>query len=570
MNFLRVLVVFFLVNQPVFAQPILRENLSNHHRLYFDAERKKIKSEGSYYVSDKAFQYNKEEKHGKWKFYSLEGILEEERMYFRDRVHGRQLRYHENGKIKSESYFKFNVPDSLYKEYNALGGLIIEGQYDMGSADGYWKYYYDDGAQKSEQFIRNDTIYLLNYWDSDTVHVQTITEGEGYLVAFYTNGTVREKYTFHNGLKNGLFVEKTANGQTAIEGNFENGLKSGKWKFFSIEGALEKEMNFKKDTLHGNYKVFYENNLENTVGQYAFGKKAGKWQWNFPDGKIEMQGQFTEDQQHGTWIYNYPSGNISYKANFRNGRKHGTWEYFYEAGEPFKKGDYSDDQKEEVWTTWYENGRVLIEGKFKKGKESGTWFNYWEDGMVKNQTEFKNGVLHGSWKSYTPNGILITRGKYTNGLKSGIWQDYFSNGQVMQKSGYKIVNRKHGDKAIANTGKKQKTSELHGKFESYSSEDFRIRSKGVYKKGLKHGTWLDFYPGGLVPMVLAQYKNGNLHGMMRRYDRRGTLLSEINFKKGRKDGWFLVFSSNGQIKIRKFYSNGVEVTKKGDKDLFSP
>ena len=97
------------------AQKVEKENLGPKVRIFWDSGNKKLQSTGSYYINEDRFVLNKTEKHGKWSFYSYEGVLEEERMYYRNRIHGKQLTYFPNCKIKTLAYFKFNVPDIIFK-----------------------------------------------------------------------------------------------------------------------------------------------------------------------------------------------------------------------------------------------------------------------------------------------------------------------------------------------------------------------------------------------------------------------------------------------------------------------
>ena len=69
-------------------------------------------------------------------FLTFNVVLTEERNYFRDRIHGKQLAYYNNKKLKSESFFKFNVPDSSVKEWDKEGTMVVEGSYTLGSPDG--------------------------------------------------------------------------------------------------------------------------------------------------------------------------------------------------------------------------------------------------------------------------------------------------------------------------------------------------------------------------------------------------------------------------------------------------
>lgn len=574
MNFKLFLASFFLAitfNQSFGQyQKILKENLSPKARIYWDNQKKHLQAIGSYYVNEEKVVLNKTEKHGLWQFYSYDGILEEDRMYYRNRIHGKQIVYFPSKKIKTVSFFTYNVPDSSFKEYNEDGKLIVSGNYILGSPDGKWEYFYNDGrAWKTEEVI-NDTVYLRSFWEEDSLQKQTVIDGNGYIKSFYTNGVTRELYTFKNGLKTGIFEERTANGVLSITGEFVNGKKNGSWEYYFFDGTLEKKENFVNDSLHGNYVVYYSNGKIDTEGAYNLGKKTGKWTWNTENGNIEMTGSFVEDKQDGKWEYYYPDGGLSYTAYFDKGKKTGTWRYLYENGKEFKKGDFVNDQKEGLWQTWYETGTLLMTGNYHQGKETGEWKNYWDNGKLKNKSSFKKGLLQGEWFSYTPEGVLVLEGHYKNNLQVKEWRDYYNNGRLKEVNHYKIFTRKNYANGVAVMGMKETVSEPHGKYEAYSQIDFQIKAKGQYKKGVKHGTWYDYYPGGVVPTIISEYKNGKLHGTFKQLGRRGEVMHEINYKDGLKDGLFTIYTPNGQIAVQKMFSKGREMRKKEGGSMFTP
>ena len=95
----------------IFAQKVDPENLSPKNKIYWDQGGKRIHSVGSYYVDDRHPETT--EKHGKWLFYSVKGVLEEERYYFRDRIHGKQTIFYPDKSTKQLMYYSFNVADSI-------------------------------------------------------------------------------------------------------------------------------------------------------------------------------------------------------------------------------------------------------------------------------------------------------------------------------------------------------------------------------------------------------------------------------------------------------------------------
>jgi antitoxin component YwqK of YwqJK toxin-antitoxin module len=212
---------------------------------------------------------------------------------------------------------------------------------------------------------------------------------------------------------------------------------------------------------------------------------------------------------------------------------------------------------------------MLMSGNYQEGKEEGEWKNYWENGRLKNKSTFHQGQLEGGWVSYTPEGVVSVKGTYKSGLKVGEWLLYYSNGRLKEKQHYKIFPEQHISEELNVMGYKENISDFHGSYEAYSHIDFQLKEIGKYKKGQKNGTWTNYYPGGVVPTIVAQYKNGQLNGVFKQYDRYGHLVYVINYKNGLKHGEFLAYNENGKLVSRKVFVNGEEVNKK-EKDGFIP
>ena len=553
---------------PVFSQAIDPENLSPKVKIYWDANNRKLNAVGSYYVDDIILEST--EKHGKWLFYSMDGILEEERFYYRNRTHGKQIVYYPNKKIKQLYYCKFNVSDSLYKEFNQAGTLLKSGYYSLGSPQGKWQYFYDDSLLWKEEFVSNDTTYLLSYFDSDSAHTQTVMNGNGVVNTFYSFGAIKESYTFKNGLRDGPFFENLASGQTSISGAFLAGEKQGDWIFYFSDGSIEKRQGFKQDSLHGAYLVYFPNGSIRTEGNYVNGEKDGMWIWGKADGAIEMKGSFKNNQQHSDWEYYFDSGELSYKAKYNLGKREGEWSYFYKDGTPFRIGNYKNDLKQGEWQTWYEDGTLLMKGSYNQGKEVGEWKNFWPNGRLKNKSFYRHGELNGAWYSFSPEGKLLLFGRYKKDHKKGKWTEFYNNGRKKEEVSYKVSTLKNSAQDVVAMGFKEKQSVEHGTFRAYSQVDFTIKELGKFKQGKKTGKWINYYPGGVVPAVVSTFKNGLLHGEFYQNDRRGNKMNEIHYKNGLKDGLFIVYGSNGKPITQKMFRNGHELQRVSGSNPFSP
>jgi len=212
-----------------------------------------------------------------------------------------------------------------------------------------------------------------------------------------------------------------------------------------------------------------------------------------------------------------------------------------------------------LWTTNYENGKTLMSGKYLNGLEQGDWVNYWDNGATKNEASFKSGELDGEWKSYSPEGVLLLSGFYKNGLKVKEWKSYDGKGHLLTLENFKVIKDNQKTSEIVVLGRSTLVSVLHGKFEAYSELDYRLKASGKYKNGEKNGTFIDYYPGGMIPTIVAQYKKGELSGLFQQFSRQGGIRHQIQYENGVKNGGFLIFNSSGKVVVRKKFVNGVEV-----------
>jgi antitoxin component YwqK of YwqJK toxin-antitoxin module len=554
LKYFKILVIIFPFF--TFAQNLIKqENLSKKDIIYWDFNKTKVQATGSYYVD---FLGGGKDKHGKWMYYDKFGVLEEERNYYRGKLHGKVAMFFSNGKPKQEGYFKMDKQDSIYREWNETGLLAKEGLYNLDRPKGIWKNYYLDGREKSYEEEIDSITYIRAFWLPDPKHTQTIIDGTGEMTVFYTTGAVKEWYNYKNGRPDGLFEERSVYGYNVLTGAFKEGEKEGEWKYYYYTGSIEKTSFYKNGVLNGPYNYYYDKGQLNVSGNYLDGKKDGLWKWYTNTGSPDMQGSFLKDLQEGEWVYWYPTGEKSYTAHYSKGLKTGHWVYLNKDGSTFKVGDFVNDLKEGKWQTWYEDGTLLMDGTYSKGKEEGIWLNYWDNGKLKNSVAFKHGEMHGVWKSFSITGHPKLTGKYKKNYKVGEWTSYYENGSPKDIISYKVKEVKSEMNYGLMKGHKVRESVQHGRSVSFSSKDFKKTEEGNYKDGKKDGEWFDYYPGGKIPAVFTTYKNGELNGPMRQYSRMGKINSEINYSNGVKHGKFIIYGENGKIINQKNFVNGIE------------
>jgi uncharacterized protein len=552
------LIICLILSFKVNTQVILKENLTKKTTFYYDFLKTKPQARGSYY---KDLLGETTMKHGKWEYYDEKENIIEIRNYFTDKLNGNVSLFFPNGKLRQEGYFKDDLQDSVYREWYENGKLALDCTYKSGQLKGIKKSFYLDGRDQGIEEYIDTTRYVWSFWLPDSLHTQTIIEGNGEMTTYFPTGTVKEWCNYKKGLPDGECLERSIYGYDILAGSFKEGVKVGTWKYYYYTGKIEKIANYENGKLTGKYQYFYDNGQINAEGFYKDGLKSGEWTWYTKQGNRDIQGNFSEGKQDGKWTYWYPTGELSYTAAYKQDKKEGVWTYYYKNGVKFKEGSFLNDEKNGKWETFYENGVLLMYGDYLDGKEEGEWFNFWDNAVIKNKATFKKGTLNGNWYSHFPNGDLKLMGKYKNGDKTGKWTEYFEGNKPKDVLTYKVIKHKSKVKYGPMKGRVSYESVKHGQSISYSSKDFKKTEEGNFKNGLKDGEWIAYFPGGKMPANITSYKKGELDGTMKEFDRKGELISEIEYKAGLKHGKMKVYNKKGKVVVEKKFAFGLEVTK---------
>lgn len=148
--------------------------------------------------------------------------------------------------------------------------------------------------------------------------------------------------------------------------------------------------------------------------------------------------------------------------------------------------------------------------------------------------------------TYTPDDFFTYRnikylyhGKQTNGVNDGPWLTYYA-----QDSGlYKVENYRKGLK--------------HGLFLEFSTRSTLV-SEQNFDNDLPNGIQRTYTSAGIVETV-SFFKEGKLEGPQKKYyENRRDRLSEIsNYKDGLKDGKSVWFDMEGNLVAEYNYQNGL-------------
>jgi antitoxin component YwqK of YwqJK toxin-antitoxin module len=383
---------------------------------------------------------------------------------------------------------------------------------------------------------------------------------------------------------------------------------------FYHSGAV-KQIISEKDQLQ---KVvqYYENGQKHIAYSLLNGKKHGNYKRWSAEGELTTRIEYDHGLYSGPYIF-YLNGNvyklITYKVVEKEHRlisiKEGKYELYYNNGELQEKGEYENDEKHGKWRTYYEDGSLKTKEEYEFGVKTGTYKFYDNKGVLRvneNYTVVPYGEKlvskkHGKCKRYYENGVLWVAEEYKEGKKINDDITYFKNGALYLLRSYDdegnifgLQQKFNEDGSVLYSYNIIATSPKYQYDGAYilSHNNGQVRINGNYKNGLRHGKWVEYYENGNIvfsmvfkndmftenllkffitgdTMLYEPYKQFSLngrdtvlkHGVYREFRMRGDsstyLVSKGNYNKGKKNGVFRSWYSNGQLAELATYKNDV-------------
>jgi len=136
--------------------------------------------------------------------------------FAQDKIYSRT--YHDNGKIASEGWLRYNVPTDYWTFYHENGKVSEQGSYKYGKRHSYWFFYNEHKVRTKEGHYQNGE--KTKWW------------------LFYDHkGRIIHKCQLNKGIKNGYCLKYKNEKLTAAE-KYKNGKKIKEWTTF---GAFTKE-----------------------------------------------------------------------------------------------------------------------------------------------------------------------------------------------------------------------------------------------------------------------------------------------------------------------------------------
>jgi len=94
---------------------------------------------------------------------------------------------------------------------------------------------------------------------------------------WYDDGATWIELTWHEGKRDGPFVEYHRNGRKARQGTYRLDAKVGTWTVWSEAGLPEERAEWKDDLLDGAFVSFHPNGKKRAEGRNCLGAQCGPW-----------------------------------------------------------------------------------------------------------------------------------------------------------------------------------------------------------------------------------------------------------------------------------------------------
>lgn len=315
--------------------------------------------------------------------------------------HGLWKYFYPNGIVQREGYYSHGAENGYFKEYDPEGNLMTTAKY----ADGIKL---EDVAELVKLEVRKD------YYPDGKIKISATYNKQGNLEGvrreYSEDGSIARSYIFRNGIMigEGIVTEK--------------GEKDGFWKEYYDEGILRAEGKYDKDLRVGQWKFFHRNGQVEQEGSYAKGLPEGEWRWFYPDGELLREESYYNGLPDGMMTEYDEQGNVITQGEYIEGKENGEW--FYRAGDSEMRGTYAEGMRNGLWNYWdlkesMGQANVLrFEGRFIEDNPHGEHTYYWDNGNRKEEGEYVMGKKEGEWVYFNYDGTPFIVVSYTNGTET--------------------------------------------------------------------------------------------------------------------------------------------------------
>lgn len=475
-------------------------------------------------------------------------------------LEGPYLDYYPNGQVRYRVVAKADKIEGPEEKFFADGTPSYTGAYVNGKDDGPFVMYYADKTPA-------------------TKGASTAGELHGPYTTYHANGEVQETGVYAHGKRTGAWRETYATGKTSAEKTYdEAGELHGAYRDFDFRGRLFSVLTYE----HGRIvRLQYLDPAGKTVLDQPVKKSATAVRLLDNEGHPVGTGNYLAGQMSGEWTWLYADGTLRERGHYVAGKKSGLTELFHANGKPEGRTRYDNTGEEDGYSESYSPaGQLLSAGYYRHGQRIGPRKEYYATGQLSSEHFYHAGLPTGTVRSYAPGGKLTQEQTLVfNEIKQVVTYD--STGKVLTRLDLKPDTKQlvlHfadgkplyqaaqlcGDNYGPTTWLRpdgspesrftQFDNSREGEYQSFYVGG-QPDQAGRYCAGKPIGPWTVHYPNGKLWQqgsyntvgeqgewifnfangqleIVQHYLNGELHGLVQRFNAAGELLIEKHFERG--------------------------------------
>lgn len=276
------------------------------------------------------------------------------------------------------------------------GKLQSRGEYDEGTKDGAWTYFYPTGEKQAEEtYEKGDRQGIARTWykngelQSETTYVDDRVEG--YARVFFSSGDKKIEELHEDG--KGTYTQWHQSGSVAVRGELDGEKRVGHWVYTDPEGAI----------LH-----------DNALGARGNGRFTG-----YTNGHKSESGRYRNGLKHGLWKSYGAQGNVTRQTQFVHGEATGAFQTFYDNAKTREKGTLKNGLRHGAFKEYHPNEQLRFQSRYRENRLVGPAQEYDQKGRILRRVDFPQaapkqgpiapytdsvGIRHGQYFFYHPNG----------------------------------------------------------------------------------------------------------------------------------------------------------------------
>ncbi|MBK7214801.1 MAG: hypothetical protein IPH88_16205 [Bacteroidales bacterium] len=416
---------------------------------------------------------------GKWKYYYINGNVQNEFNYQNAMTSGEQRTFHSNGKPNEIYSSDSNYILGEYKKYYSTGTLESKGNFNKNGRDGIFIDYFSNEAVESIAFFDNSTLtgQLLyftpdgrkdyeEYFNADGDPIRIITYDQNdktesdldikydsvTFKSHFANGKVKRLNNLADHLFNGVQEWYYPNGQLRTRLKYIHGKIEGDALTWDYHGTLIGKAPYVMNSLHGEL-IRYENGKVDTREIYEEGENQGRYTEYHSNGRVFRTMEFEDNKKNGFSTYYSPDSLLMHRFLFVNNviqeisyqdkpghfvaaipvsrGRHEITTYF-PTGAVSAKLIIQDGLLDGKQVTYYPNGKIAKEYTCILGDYEGVCNIYYDNGKLKESMTYLRDQLSGPYALYYITGLKHKEGRHLENQESGEWNIYNAAGKLAE------------------------------------------------------------------------------------------------------------------------------------------